>query len=411
MHQPAEPIAVRGYGCISALGQTVNELREGVLTARNGVGALDFDPLPSSHVSIAAQVKDFDPLAHFTKRELTTLDRFSTLALVAAEEAVQRSDIDPERLKGPRTAVIVGSGIGGQSTVDGAFEAVFEKGSGRLDPILVPKIMVNAAASNIGMTYGCTGPTLALSTACSSATQCIGLGFEMLRSGQVDLAIVGGAEAMVTPYSMRTWEALRVLTPDACRPFSRKRNGMVLGEGAGIFVLERAADVRARGEDVSLELVGYGTTSDAVDLLRPDPKGASRAMEIAIASAGIERKSIGYINAHGTGTLANDASETEAIKTVFGDHAYELSISSTKAMHGHAIGAAGAIELAVTLVALEEQVAPPTINWLERDPACDLDYVPNEPRPMSLSHAMSNSFAFGGINASLIARRSNQVGL
>lgn len=411
MQHPPEPIAVLGYGCISALGHTLDEMRPALLRATNGVGPIDFQPLASSHVAIAAQVKGFEREQHFSKRELATLDRFSTLALVAAAEAVQRADIDPERLKGPRTAVIVGSGIGGQSTIDRAFEVALGKGAGRFDPILVPKIMVNAAASNIGMTYGCTGPTMALSTACASATQCIGLGLEMLRSGQVDLAIVGGAEAMITPYSLRTWEALRVLTPDACRPFSRKRNGMVLGEGSGVFILERTSDVRARGGKVSLELIGYGTTSDAVDLLRPDPQGAGRAMALALASADIEPHNIDYINAHGTGTLANDATETEAVKTVFGDHAHKLAISSTKAMHGHAIGAAGAIELAATLLALEEQVAPATINWLERDPQCDLDYVPNEPRAMRLGYAMSNSFAFGGINASLIARNAELQGV
>ncbi|MEM6384208.1 MAG: beta-ketoacyl-[acyl-carrier-protein] synthase family protein [Pseudomonadota bacterium] len=405
MPQKPEPIAVLGFGCISALGLEIDQMRAALRAGRDGVSEVDFKLLRGGHVSIAAQITDFLPDEHFSKRELNTLDRFAALALVAAQQAVEDANIDAGQLKGPKTAVIVGSGIGGQTALDQGYEAAFSDKPQRFDPTLVPRIMVNAAASNIGMRYGCTGPVLALSTACASATQCVGLGLEMLRSGQVDLAVVGGAEAMATAYSLRTWEALRVLTPDRCRPFSRKRNGMVLGEGAGIFVLQRLSNAVEQGFEPKALLTGYGTSSDAVDLLRPDAEGAARAMTSALTSAACKAEQIDYINAHGTGTLANDANETSAIKLAFGDHAAKLAVSSTKAMHGHAIGAAGAIELAATLIALQDQFAPPTINWVERDPTCDLDYVPNQSRDMSIERALSNSFAFGGINACLVAER------
>ena len=395
-------VAITGFGCISALGSNVPQMRDAILKGTCAIGKVDFDLAPSAKVGIAAQVKNFDLAERFSKRATLTLDRFSGLALHAAEEAVEDSGVSPAALESARAATVIGTGIGGQNTIEAAMLAPPEGKTHPPDPLVIPKLMPNAAASQISMKYGCRGTTMAISTACSSATQSIGVALGMLRSGEADLVIAGGSEAILTPGSMKTWEALKVLSPDVCRPFSRRRNGLVLGEGAAIFVLEREADVKARGGRVHAWLAGYGTSSDAGDLLRPDADGAARAMSLALENSGCAPEEVDYVNAHGTGTLANDANETLALKQAFGEHAYRLAISSTKSMHGHAMGAAGALELAAALIALQEQVAPPTVNWIEADENCDLDYVPNTPRPMKIEIAMSNSFAFGGINASLV---------
>jgi nodulation protein E len=268
----------------------------------------------------------------------------------------------------------------------------------------IPRVMPNAAASQVCMRYGCKGPSFAISSACSSGSQSIGVGFQMVRCGVVDRAVVGGSEALLTPAVFRAWEALRVLTPDACRPFSKGRNGMVLGEGAAVLIIEELETARARNATIIAEIAGYGSTSDANDIVRPDRDGPVRSMRLALADAGLAPEDVGYINAHGTGTILNDIVETAAVRDVFGACADRLAVTSTKPIHGHTLGAAGAIELVVTIKALAEGVVPPTVNWIEADPKCDLDVVPNEARRKDIGVALSNSFAFGGINASLVVR-------
>jgi nodulation protein E len=265
--------------------------------------------------------------------------------------------------------------------------------------------MVNAPASQISMHCGLRGPAFAVASACASATHAIGLAFHMVRSGAVDCAVTGGTEACLTYGTVRGWEALRVMAPDMCRPFSADRKGMVLGEGAAMLVLEPLERAKARGATVLAEMVGFGMSADASDLIAPDVDGMSRAMQGALDDAGIAANRVQYINAHGTGTTANDETETQALHQVFGAHAKKLAVSSTKSMVGHALGAAGALEAVATVMAARDALAPPTIGWLGRDPTCDLDYVPNEPRKMDIDVALSNSFAFGGLNAVLAVKR------
>jgi len=307
--------------------------------------------------------------------------------------------------KPPVKAAIIGTGVGGQTTHDDSFRRIYKENRPRAYPLTIPKLMVNAPASQISMHCGLRGPAFAVASACASATHAIGLAFHMVRSGAVDCAVTGGTEACLTYGTVRGWEALRVMAPDMCRPFSADRKGMVLGEGAAMLVLEPLERAKARGATVLAEMVGFGMSADASDLIAPDVDGMSRAMQGALDDAGIAANRVQYINAHGTGTTANDETETQALHQVFGAHAKKLAVSSTKSMVGHALGAAGALEAVATVMAARDALAPPTIGWLGRDPACDLDYVPNEPRKMDIDVALSNSFAFGGLNAVLAVKR------
>jgi nodulation protein E len=390
-------------GAVCATGIGIDALWTAARLGRSAVGDLVLPrPGPSRHqVRIAAQLKGFEAKRYIEPELLRFCDPFAQFAIVAADEALSQAGFSRQEPLGDRTAVILGTGVGGLTTLDDMMFAYYVSKT-RLDPLTIPRIMGNAAASLVSMRYGCTGPTFAVVSACSSATQAIGIGAFLVRSGVIDRAIVGGCEAGTTPGSMRAWELLRVLTPDCCRPFSLGRNGMVLGEGAGVFLLESTDQVRARGATPLAEIAGYGTSSDANDLLRPDVDGAAAAIGRALEDAGLAPDAIDYVNAHGTGTIANDIAETEALRKIFGDRLAELPVSSTKPIHGHALGAAGALELAITVMALREHVVPPTINWLEPDPDCRLDAVPNHSRALPIRTAMSNSFAFGGINASLI---------
>lgn len=398
-----DPVVVTGIGAVTAAGIGVAPLWRAVSEGRTAVRRLDGDAFARNFVRIAAALPGFDAAAHLPPEVLRTVDRFSAFALVAAAEALSMAGLAGGEL-GDRTAVIIGSGIGGGETSDAA-SATYYLGQGRPDPLSIPKIMPNAAASQVSMRYKARGPVLAVSSACSSSAQAAGLGLQLIRAGIVDRAVVGGAEAMLTPSIMRAWELLRVLSPDGSRPFSTGRNGMVLGEAAAMLVLERKSAAAARGVEPVAALAGYGTTSDANDLLRPDATSAARAMRMALDDAGLPPEAVGYVNAHGTGTVANDAAETEALRSVFDNHLERLPVSSTKPVHGHTIGAAGAVELIVTIMALRHQLAPPTINWLDVDPRCVPDPVPNTARPAVIEAAMTNSFAFGGINASLIVTR------
>ncbi len=394
---------VTGMGCVSGCGIGVAPFWAAVREGRPAVGPVRLDRDPG-RIDRAVQVERDAVLARFGAAQQAACDPCSLFALVAAQEAIAQAGLAPGELAGARTAVIVGCSIGGIGTLDDGFHSFYREGSTRITPLAIPRIMANAPACHIGMTHGIKGPTFAVASACASAAQAIGLGTMLVRSGAVDRAVVGGTDAIVTPGMMRAWASMRVLTPDACRPFSAGRNGMVLGEGAGILVIEAAEVARARRARPLAVLAGYGTTSDAGDLLRPDPAGAAGAMRAALADAGLPPAAIGYVNAHGTGTVANDAAECDALGRVFGHDAIP-PVSSTKPVHGHALGAAGALELIVAISALKDQFAPPTANWTGPSDDCPVDPVPNAGRPIRADAALSNSFAFGGINASLLVTR------
>lgn len=400
-------VSVTGMGCTSALGIGVEPFWAAVKAGHSGVRQTKLPHWHNHQVKISAQVDREKLAARINDTGHADSDPFVQFAILAAAEAVGQAGLTRNDLAGPRTAVIVGTGVGGIGKLDDGCYAFYAEKRNRIDPLTVPRVMANAAASHISMAYGTTGPTFAVSSACSSASQAIGIGLQLIRAGAVDRAIVGGSEACISPACTRAWEFLRVLTPDACRPFSRGRNGMVLGEGAGIIVLENAEAARARGARPLADLLGYGTSSDAGDLLRPDPKGAAAAMRLALADAALKAEDVDYINAHGTGTVLNDATETEAVRQTFGPSADRLCITSTKPVHGHALGAAGGLELIAAIMAVRDGFVPPTINFAERDPACDLDVVPNVGRARAIEMAMSNSFAFGGINAALVVGRTD----
>ena len=342
---------------------------------------------------------------YFDDRRADFMDRFAQFAVIAAREAVENSGLvwTPELRE--NAAIVTGACVGGQSTEDIGFRDVYKLGLNRVHPLTIPKTMANAGASHISMEFGITGPSFTISTACSSAGHAIGQAYWMVQSGIADVAITGGSEAPFSFGILKAWEAMRVVSPETCRPFSKDRRGMVLGEGAAMLVLEPLEAAAARGARIHAEIVGVGMSADAGHITQPSADGAARAMRGALRGAGLAPEQIGYINAHGTGTLANDATETVAIKAVFGDRAAKIPVSSTKSMHGHALGAAAALECLATVLALRDGVLPPTANFNVPDPDCDLDVIPNQAREAQVEYALSNSFAFGGLNAVLALRR------
>jgi nodulation protein E len=390
-------------GAVSACGIGADQLWRAAVEGISGVRSVSFESLQNQRVGTAAALSDQDR-AHVEQVAGHRMrDPVAQFALVAAREAIAQAGLRDEDF-GDTCGVVIGSGFGGAKTLDDNYMAFGVDKAMRLDPMAVPKIMNNAAASWVSMETGASGPIYSPSTACSSASQSIGLAYQLVKSGTVDRCLAGGAEACLVGGVFRVWELLRVMTADKSRPFSKDRNGMTLGEGAGVVVLESLESARARGANILCEVAGYATNSDAGDLLRPDPERAAACMTSALAQAGLEASSVGYVNAHGTGTVANDVTETKALKTVFGEALSGLEVSSTKPIHGHALGAAGAIEAIVTIKALLNQVAPPTINFNEIDPKIGFDPVGNQARPISRTAVMSNSLAFGGINASLVFR-------
>ena len=398
-------VVVSGMGAVCASGVGARKLWEAARDGLSQIRELRTERPYDGRIKIAAQVPDFDPAACIEPNVLPFCDPFTQFAVVAADEAVAHAGFGRLDIAGPRTAVIMGTGIGGMTTIeDGIYKYYVERT--RPETLSVPKLIPSAMPTTISARFKALGPTFAIGSACSSASQSIGLGMQMIRSGMIDRAIVGGAEACVINATIRAWEGLRVMTPNLCRPFSKGRNGMSLGEGAAVFILEAADLARARGHVPLCELAGYGTTSDAKDPVRPDLEGASSAIAMALADAGLTPEDIDYVNAHGTATHANDITESEAILRIFGDYGAKVPVSSTKPIHGHALGASGGLELAITIEALREQIAPPTINFLEYDPRCPIDAVPNVARPHRIEAAMSNSFAFGGINAVLIVHHA-----
>ena len=398
-------VVITGAGIMSPIGHSVDSYCAALKQGLSGIADITIPFSEELNQKVAAEVKDFDPTKHFDERQLAMLDRVSQLAVVAAREAIAQAGLDFSNGLSERTATIIGTGAGGQTTHDDQFRRIYKQNMTRVHPLTIPKLMANAPASQVSMDRGLRGPAFAVASACASATHAIGLAFHMVRSGMVGCAVTGGTEACITVGTVRSWEAMRVMAPDVCRPFSKDRRGMVLGEGAAVVVLEPLEAAQARGATILAEIVGFGMSADAKDLTSPDQGGMMRAIEGALTDGKLDASDIQYVNAHGTGTAANDVAETSAIKKVFGAHAAKLAVSSTKSMVGHALGASGALEFIATLMSVREGIVPPTIGYLGPDPACDLDYVPNEARSMQVDAALSNSFAFGGLNAVLAVKR------
>ena len=394
-------VVLTGIGAVTACGIGAKDLWVSALEGRSGVRPVSFEMLTNQRVGTAAMLAEEDREQIAEEAGHRMRDPVAQYAIVAAREAIGQAGLT-EGDFGDRCGVVIGSGFGGAKTLDDNYMAFGLEKSMRLDPMAVPKIMNNAAASWVSMETGASGPIYSPSTACSSGSQSIGLAYQLIKAGAIDRCLAGGAEASLVGGVFRVWELLRVMTADKNRPFSRDRNGMTLGEGAGVVVLESLESAKARGATILCELAGYATNSDAGDLLRPDPERASACMRMALSDADLEASDVGYVNAHGTGTVANDVTETRALRTVFGESLEGVEVSSTKPIHGHALGAAGAIEAIVSINALRNQIAPPTINFNEVDPKIGFDPVANEARGISTNAVMSNSLAFGGINASLI---------
>jgi nodulation protein E len=394
-------VAITGLGAVCALGHQVAPLWAAVIAGKVGIRPIANVPTDRLTVKIAAEVVDFDPLRHFEPRQIPMLDRAAQFALVAAREAIADSGISLSDCNA-RAGVILGA-TGGWQTVDESYERFYARGVNRLHPLTIPRIMPNAPVSQITIEYGVRGPAFAISSACASANHAIGIGFQMIRGGALDAVVVGGSDASIVPGYLKGWDALRVLSPDTCRPFSKNRSGLVIGEGAGVLVLENMDNATRRGAAIHAELIGFGMNADGKDATAPDLDSIGRAMTLALDDAGLSPGDVDYVNAHGTGTRLNDSVEVAALRRTFGPRV--PTISSSKSMFGHNLAAAGALELIVTAMALREGIVPPTMNYDEEDPDCRVDCVPGEARRANIEIAMSNSFAFGGLNAVLLARR------
>lgn len=398
-------VVITGAGTINALGHDVPETLSAMREGRCGIGQLEFRDVERLSIQIGGQIKGFEAEGHFNRQQMTLYDRFTQFTLMAAREAIGQSGLEFSGDLANRAGVVLGTAGGGVSTWDDNYRAVYEEGKNRVHPFVVPKLMMNAAASHVSMEYNLRGPSFTVSTACASSNHAMAQAFQMVRTGMSPVMITGGSESMLCFGGIKAWEGLRVMSKDACRPFSANRNGMVQGEGAGIFVFEDFEHARARGAQILAEVAGFAMSSDAADIVMPSKQGAARAISGALRDAGISADKVGYINAHGTGTAANDKTECAAVADVFGPHADRLMISSTKSMHGHLIGATGAVELLACIMALRDGVIAPTIGYEEFDPECALDVVPNEAREAKVEVALSNAFAFGGLNAVLALRR------
>jgi beta-ketoacyl-acyl-carrier-protein synthase II len=404
-------VAITGIGIVSPLGNSTAEMMESLRASRSAIRRLEDSMYSRLAMRIAAPVA-FDGAQFFDPPKLRMLDRTSQFALVAAQQALDDAQLRLQETDTARAGVFIGTGMGGAQSLDDGYQTLYGQQSDRIKPYSVLLAMNNAAASWIGLEHGITGPNLTYTTACSSSAVAIGEAAMRIRSGQTDLMIAGGAEAPLWLGPMKAWEALRTIatedvenTAASCKPFAKDRTGMVLGEGAAIVILEEWETAVARNATIHGEIIGYGLTSDIAHLTRPSVEGQVRAMQAALDSAGVPAATIDYVNAHGTGTLANDPVETAAIKQVFGDHARSVAVSSTKSMHGHLLGAAGALEFAISVLAMNTGVIPPTAHLVNPDPECDLDFVPNRARTGTRINAvMSNSFAFGGTNAVLVAQ-------
>ncbi len=401
-------MVVTGVGAVTPIGNTVPDFWGAMRRAQVGVGSLDLpgDDLHELKIQIAAQVKDFDAkgrLRHFARDKVVPhADRYSLFAAAAADEAVAMAGLERPFQDPYRVACNVGSGGAGLVAVEDAYRDLFIKKKKATNPLTLIRIIGSSAAAHVGIEFGVKGPVFATCSACSTAAHAIGVGRDYIRHGLVDVAIAGASEAVITYGTMRAWQAMHVLSPQGIFPFAKKRNGTVLGEGAGILVLESLEHARARGATVLAELVGFGMTADSKDMVNPDIEGPTKAMQLALDDARLAPSDIDYLNAHGTATAINDTNETAAIKKVFDQHAHKLAISSTKSMHGHPLGAGGGIEAVACIKAIREGWVPPTAGLDEPGDGCDLDYVPNVGREQRVAYTMSNSFAFGGLNAVLV---------
>jgi 3-oxoacyl-[acyl-carrier-protein] synthase II len=406
-------VVVTGMGCISPVGNNVNETWNSILAGNSGAAMITHFDASRHKTRFAAEVKGFDPVALFGTREARKMDRFTQFASAVAVEALAQADLKIDESNRDRVGVVIGSGIGGIGTLLEQAEVLRERGPERVSPFLVPMMISDSAPGMLAIRFGARGPNMALATACASGNNAIGEALEMIRRGAADVMMAGGSEAALVPVAMAGMNVMTALSTrnedpqTASRPFDKDRDGFLMGEGAGMLILESLEHAQARGANILGEVTGYGTTDDAHHISAPAENGAGAAiaMKLALQNANLDLADIGYINAHGTSTPLNDKSETAAIKTVFGEQAYAIPVSSTKSMTGHLLGASGAIEAVFCILAIREQVLPPTINYQTPDPECDLDYVPNQPRKSSPRHVMSNSFGFGGHNATLTFSR------
>ncbi|MES0384578.1 MAG: beta-ketoacyl-[acyl-carrier-protein] synthase family protein [Hyphomicrobium sp.] len=402
----ARRVVVTGTGVITPIGLSVDDFWNSMKASKCGVSELGGFPLEDLKILIAAQIKDFDPkvrLKHFKRDKLVMhADRYSWFAAAAADEAVKQSGLEFPIADPYRSACIVGSGAGGLVTFENSYRSLFIEGKRATHPLTLLRIIGSSASAHVGIEFGVKGPTFATCSACSTATHALGVARDYIRHGIVDVAIAGASESVINYGTMKAWQALHVLSPEGCFPFAKKRNGTVLAEGAGILVMESLEHAKERGAKILAELVGYGMSSDAKDMVNPDIEGPREAMRQALDEAGLAPSDIEYLSAHGTATTINDVNETRAIKAVFGNHAKSLAISSTKSMHGHPLGAGGGLEAVVCIRTINEGWVPPTIGLDEADPECDLDYIPNVGRDLKVNYAMSNSFAFGGLNAVVV---------
>ncbi|WCN39058.1 beta-ketoacyl-ACP synthase II [Aneurinibacillus uraniidurans] len=406
-------VVVTGVGAVTPVGNDAKTFWESLLAGKSGVGLITAFDTTEYPAKIAAEVKDFNPEEYIERKDVKRTDRFVQFAVAAAKMAVADAGLDISEENAERVGVYIGSGIGGLGTMEDQIKTLMEKGPRRISPFFVPMMIANMASGQASIALGAKGPNSAAITACASATHSIGDAFKIIQRGQADAMITGGAEASIRPVAVAGFSNAKALSTRndeptrASRPFDLDRDGFVMGEGSGVIVLESLEHAKKRGATILAEVVGYGMSADAYHVTQPAPggEGAARAMNMAIADANLKPEEISYINAHGTSTEYNDKFETMAIKKSLGDHAYKVAISSTKSMTGHLLGAAGGIEAVVSVLALRDQIVPPTINYETPDPECDLDYVPNEARKMDVNVVMSNSLGFGGHNATLVFKK------
>ena len=406
-------VVITGLGVVSPVGSKLKTFWENITAGKSGVSKISRFDISDFPVQIAAEVKDFDPLEYFDKKEARRTDLFIQYAMGAAVQAVENAELDTDKVDPERVGVLIGSGIGGIRTIEEQYDVLLNKGPKRVSPYCVPMEIINMASGLVSIRFGFKGPNISVVTACATGTHAIGEAYRTIQYGDADVMVAGGAESAITPLSIAGFAAARALStrndePEkASRPFEKNRDGFVMGEGAGIVILEEYEHAKKRGAPILAEIVGYGTSGDAYHMTAPAPngEGAARAIRNALRDAKISPDTIDYINAHGTSTKFNDLYETLAIKSVFGDHAYKLKVSSIKSMIGHLLGAAGGVEVVASVLTLQTGVIPPTINYEEPDPECDLDYVPNEAIEMNVNYILKNSFGFGGTNACLVLKR------
>ncbi|UCD57324.1 MAG: beta-ketoacyl-ACP synthase II [Candidatus Hydrogenedentota bacterium] len=407
-------VVATGAGLVSPVGSSLDKFWESLKNGRSGIKRLSYFDVTSYPSRVAGMVEDFDPGSYLSLKEVKRMDKFVQFALAASKMSLDNSGIDLDRVDRDRFGVIIGSAVGGLASIEDQHILFLEKGPRRVSPFFIPMLIINIASGIVAMTFGLKGPNIAVSTACASGAHAIGDAYRIIEHGEADIVLAGGTEAVLTPIGVAGFCAMRALSTSrndeperASRPFERTRDGFIMSEGAGVVLLEELEHARKRNANILGEIVGYGMSGDAYHLTAPAPngEGAARSMRAALQSARIHPEMVSYINAHGTSTPLNDKLETEAVKKVFGDHARKLAVSSVKSHMGHLLGAAGGVEAIATLLSVRDDIVPPTINYEEPDPECDLDYVPNVAREMKVDCAMSNSFGFGGTNATLVFKK------